>query len=428
MSRRLYAEKERKQFESKYIKWANWQLRKLVNFDDTVDVVDILMTFEDEYEISQYVKNLELQISPTNELVERYINEFIKRKYKLSELRQLEAESRRRVVDNQEMFGGFKIINESENTNDTKNQEEHLSKKQRKRIQKEKRRLQKLEEEERIKEEERIRNRRLCNCQATQHELIGNCLRCGKIICEQEGEGNCLFCELLKQHNSFDKKNDGNKTKNQKKKEDNKNRNNGEDDIVYDEAYLKALEAKERLLDFDRNSSKRTVVYDDSADYYSFDSTKWMNEEQREIVEKRKMEEEKKKKQKPKTEYTLDFAGRLVLTSDVYDEPKNDDLEEQLRNAGNKNNKNNKNEHKIKQGVFHNPFLTTLPTFRSTKSNDENNQKENNHQSSNKNKDKNKNKNKNNNKNNQKSTNSKYKDEKKQTKKKIQHEYFSENS
>jgi activating signal cointegrator 1 len=26
------------------------------------------------------------------------------------------------------------------------------------------------------------------------HALIGNCLKCGKIVCEQEGAGPCLFC------------------------------------------------------------------------------------------------------------------------------------------------------------------------------------------------------------------------------------------
>lgn len=32
---------------------------------------------------------------------------------------------------------------------------------------------------------------------ATIHELIGNCMSCGKIICEQEGRGACFFCQSL---------------------------------------------------------------------------------------------------------------------------------------------------------------------------------------------------------------------------------------
>ena len=61
-------------------------------------------------------------------------------------------------------------------------------------------------------------------------------------MCEQEGEGPCLFCgkEVLYP------------------------------DVAYisDENLKKALARKDMLLDFDRNSSKRTEVVDDETDYY----------------------------------------------------------------------------------------------------------------------------------------------------------------
>lgn len=41
--------------------------------------------------------------------------------------------------------------------------------------------------------------RKLCDCQAQIHPLIGNCLKCGKIICTREGEGPCLFCGSLEE-------------------------------------------------------------------------------------------------------------------------------------------------------------------------------------------------------------------------------------
>jgi hypothetical protein len=37
----------------------------------------------------------------------------------------------------------------------------------------------------------------MCDCQAREHGLINNCLTCGKIVCEQEGEGACYFCGNL---------------------------------------------------------------------------------------------------------------------------------------------------------------------------------------------------------------------------------------
>jgi len=33
-----------------------------------------------------------------------------------------------------------------------------------------------------------------CNCQATLHYLVNNCLSCGKIICSKEGPGPCYYC------------------------------------------------------------------------------------------------------------------------------------------------------------------------------------------------------------------------------------------
>ena len=32
-----------------------------------------------------------------------------------------------------------------------------------------------------------LEGRRSCSCQATKHDLINNCLSCGKVICKQEG-------------------------------------------------------------------------------------------------------------------------------------------------------------------------------------------------------------------------------------------------
>lgn len=36
-----------------------------------------------------------------------------------------------------------------------------------------------------------------CQCQASKHKLINNCLICGRIVCGQEGSGPCMFCGNL---------------------------------------------------------------------------------------------------------------------------------------------------------------------------------------------------------------------------------------
>ena len=37
----------------------------------------------------------------------------------------------------------------------------------------------------------------MCECQASKHKLIGNCLKCGRIVCEEEKSGPCYFCGNL---------------------------------------------------------------------------------------------------------------------------------------------------------------------------------------------------------------------------------------
>jgi hypothetical protein len=36
--------------------------------------------------------------------------------------------------------------------------------------------------------------RRFCECLASKHALVNNCLQCGRVVCEQEGIGPCLHC------------------------------------------------------------------------------------------------------------------------------------------------------------------------------------------------------------------------------------------
>jgi hypothetical protein len=45
--------------------------------------------------------------------------------------------------------------------------------------------------------------RNSCECQASKHKLIGNCVKCGRIVCEQEGSGPCFFCGNLVRTKQF---------------------------------------------------------------------------------------------------------------------------------------------------------------------------------------------------------------------------------
>jgi activating signal cointegrator 1 len=92
-----------------------------------------------------------------------------------------------------------------------------------------------------------------------RHALVSNCLSCGKIVCEQEGEGPCRFCGalVLKEGNTYAGLTD------------------------FDAPLSKEEEAAEeyakRLVDYDRNAAARTKVIDDQSDYYEIEGNSWLS-------------------------------------------------------------------------------------------------------------------------------------------------------
>ncbi|KAF4525539.1 hypothetical protein B566_EDAN015847 [Ephemera danica] len=93
-----------------------------------------------------------------------------------------------------------------------------------------------------------LKGRHLCTCEASLHNLINNCLKCGRIVCEQEGAGPCLFCET---------------------------------EI--------AIQKRDRLLEYDRTSERLTKVIDDESDYYNPTSV-WLSEEEKTRLKQREAE------------------------------------------------------------------------------------------------------------------------------------------
>jgi hypothetical protein len=90
----------------------------------------------------------------------------------------------------------------------------------------------------------------VCGCFGTVHKPLTNCLHCGRISCKKEGYGYCPFCSNLI-----------------------------EKVVVTAEAgknFDKATLHIERLLKFDRESTKRTQIYDDQADYFQNSSSTWL--------------------------------------------------------------------------------------------------------------------------------------------------------
>lgn len=99
----------------------------------------------------------------------------------------------------------------------------------------------------------------ICGCYGTIHNYITNCTHCGRIICEKEGYDYCPFCLNLT-----------------------------EDVLTTSISSIKSAEIfqhKERLIKLDRESAKRTIVYDDQADYFENKYSSWLTESEKNIAE-----------------------------------------------------------------------------------------------------------------------------------------------
>lgn len=151
-----------------------------------------------------------------------------------------------------------------------------------------------------------LKGRHMCNCQASKHSLVNNCMQCGRIVCEQEGSGPCLYCGNLvctEEENrvieSSSKKGD-----NLKKSLLQQQRPKG---------WEEALAMRNRLLEYDRTSEKRTTVIDDESDYFKANSV-WLSDEERAKLKKLEQEtKEKRHASRLSQKVTIDFTGRQVV-------------------------------------------------------------------------------------------------------------------
>ncbi|KAL6846578.1 hypothetical protein ACP4OV_024026 [Aristida adscensionis] len=135
-----------------------------------------------------------------------------------------------------------------------------------------------------------------CSCQARQHNLVSNCLSCGKIVCEQEGEGPCSFCGalVLKEGSTYAGLSDVG--------------------LPLSEAEAAAEAYAKRLVDYDRNAAARTKVYDDQSDYYEMEGNSWLSSKEKSDLKKQQEDaQEAADKQKGKVVVTFDLVGRKVI-------------------------------------------------------------------------------------------------------------------
>jgi hypothetical protein len=122
---------------------------------------------------------------------------------------------------------------------------------------------------------------------ALKHDLVNNCLLCGRIVCIQEGPGPCMFCssivvspqdqDMLQRDSKQSRKAFEKMLKDWGLESYVDKERLLESALPKDasaESYAVARTRKDKLVFYDRNATARTKVIDDEADYFTTDGNK----------------------------------------------------------------------------------------------------------------------------------------------------------
>jgi len=170
-----------------------------------------------------------------------------------------------------------------------------------------------------------------CKCLAQRHKLINNCVYCGRIVCEQEGSGPCMFCGNMvctPEEGDIISRDSKKSKKLMEKLLSQTVPDESDEDFrkdKKDDGLEKAVAHRNKLLDYGKNSTKRTKVIDDEADYFSYDNDKWLTKKQKAALQKRNDElRDKRFASRLDKKYIFDFAGRRIIEdeqdSNMYNE------------------------------------------------------------------------------------------------------------
>ncbi len=127
--------------------------------------------------------------------------------------------------------------------------------------------------------------------------LIGNCLSCGRIVCDAEDYGDCLSCGAGKESIHW------------------------LDVSATSEDVHQAVQHKDRLVQYDREGARRTKIYDDSTDWFAEGSDIWKGKAEREEALRKAREfEEKKRAARLGMKVEIDFATGTIQVKDKAEE------------------------------------------------------------------------------------------------------------
>ncbi|ORX64415.1 zf-C2HC5-domain-containing protein [Basidiobolus meristosporus CBS 931.73] len=321
--------------------WASTRIADFLGFgpEDAVPMVQYLLTFQTSDELAGHLQEM-LGVSQE---ATAFIQEFIENRFP----------SKGGINSTNQDTQPFKWAGSPEASASLKEEDSKNSKK--------KKGLTTAEWEEQYNKlmKETAATRAPCDCLATKHPLLTNCLNCGKIICAREGPGPCMFCNtpVFSQEQQIELLLELKKAKKAKSKSNFRRKvpagqksnmlyldkvtglsTHSRSDAEDAEALAKAQAHKDQLLEYDRTSARRSHVIDQAADFNMpvDPSDKWLSPQEKALALKLYQEQEKRKafeedrRKRGTHSITIDLLGRKVVTGPVIEAP-DDGVKETLQ-------------------------------------------------------------------------------------------------
>ena len=146
-------------------------------------------------------------------------------------------------------------------------------------------------------------SRSKCNCMAQIHSLVNNCLGCGRVVCEREGSGPCLFCgNPVYPNNDEDMENE-------------RLRNEMENDPSLAQTYFVAVNHKSQLLKQDKDKKAARNLIDEDTDWYELKNDVWQSDAVRkQALQNMVMLEDEEMDVKDNLNIAFDFGEGKVQT------------------------------------------------------------------------------------------------------------------
>ncbi|XP_045777560.1 activating signal cointegrator 1 [Maniola jurtina] len=294
--------------------WLSEGLSKILDFEIPEDLIKYILSIENEKDLNEYLKTL---LDFDNSQHKNFYLELTKRKFPNRGNSQAKQQKKKISKNKQQDFMSIE-----QPPTQSAATEESKSKKKTKYVNL-------YSQEGKNAQVVLLKGRNHCDCQASKHQLINNCLQCGRVVCQQEGSGPCLFCGNLV-CTPEEQREINAKTKASAKLMESlmeKSRPKG---------WEAALSHRNRLLEYDRTSERRTKVTDDDSDYFSANSV-WLSAAERDKLQKYQQSlHEKKHASRLNKKMTFDFAGRQIVEDKTIDHEVDEErIRQMTANSGN---------------------------------------------------------------------------------------------